>query len=252
MKNCCLLSPQDMKLFEELFAEIDIHSDMLVNRKEYVAHLLNNLEVRNLLLKPAMFEPHVNRTILLYRMFDKIEEDGSVGTEQERKTKEYVSFKQFMDYFEKPASSRNKAGGYEEEVRLVKFIDSINNKTKSNLVDLPEEVVQAFEDIIKSIPHTSKTFFKTLTFIEKLRATEVYSHFKYEIARRGGESDGLEAESVEEVLDRMLKEAHEYVELSELLMYFSRRGRPVEYYRDRDEGKRKLEESIRGSKILAQ
>jgi len=53
---------------------------MLVGRKGYVAHLLNNIEVRKLLLNPAMFEPRVNRTIMLYRMLDKIEEDGAVGS----------------------------------------------------------------------------------------------------------------------------------------------------------------------------
>ena len=57
---------------------------------------------------------------------------------------------------------------------------------------------------------------------------------------------------MDEVLDRMLKEAHEYIELPELLMFFSRRGRPIEYYKEKDETKRKLEESMKGSKILAQ
>lgn len=72
MKNCCLLNPEDIKLFERLFAETDVHSDMLVDRKAYIHHVLNNIQVRQLLLKPAMLEPRVNRTILLYRMLDKI------------------------------------------------------------------------------------------------------------------------------------------------------------------------------------
>jgi hypothetical protein len=72
MKNCCLLSPDDVKLFERLFNELDTHSDMLIKRKSYIAHLLENIEIRKLLYKPAMFEPRVNRTILLYRMLDKI------------------------------------------------------------------------------------------------------------------------------------------------------------------------------------
>jgi len=114
-----------------------------------------------------------------------------------------------MDYFEKPASSPNeKHVDHEEEVRLVKFIDSINNKAKANAVELPGEVIQVFQATVEKVPHVSRTFFKTLDFIEKVRALEEYYAFKNEIARRGGESDGLQAESVDEVFDRIMKEAH--------------------------------------------
>jgi hypothetical protein len=52
-------------------------------------------------------------------------------------------------------------------------------------------VLEVFEKMVKAIPHTSETYFKTLMLIDKIKSCEEYDMIRNEIARRDGESDGL-------------------------------------------------------------
>ncbi len=50
------------------------------------------------------------------------------------------------------------------------------------------------------------------------------------MARRSSNTYQLESEEFEEVLERMLKEADQYIEFRECMDFFSRKGRPAQFY----------------------
>lgn len=57
------------------------------------------------------------------------------------------------------------------------------------------------------IPNVSG-YFRVFDFIERLKATPDFNEIKDIIARKGSEVDGLDSENIDEVLNRIHREAN--------------------------------------------
>ena len=97
-KNTCLLNKDQLNILEEVFKDTDVYEDLVVNREELVFKIRNDPRVVKFLSQPAVFIPSISKTLTLEKVLDFIVKEGQLGTEENKKSKEYVSLVQFMDY----------------------------------------------------------------------------------------------------------------------------------------------------------
>ncbi len=97
--NRNLLSEEHKQTFKAIYDRLDVHSDLIVPRGELIATLRKDVRVAAILNQPAVFIASIEDTINIDKVFLEIEQDGRLGNREEREAKEYISWGQFMQYF---------------------------------------------------------------------------------------------------------------------------------------------------------
>lgn len=86
--------------------------------------------VSKIINTPAVFEPTLNKAVSLRRVFERIEVESLLCPEQDVKAKEYISWAQFMKYFESDHLDR---GSYD----ILRLVESLKNEDKIGFADIP-------------------------------------------------------------------------------------------------------------------
>lgn len=68
----CMLQAEVIKQFEKIFRQLDKSGDLIVKRLEYIERLALDPTLTKILNTPAVFEPILNKTVSLRRIFERI------------------------------------------------------------------------------------------------------------------------------------------------------------------------------------
>lgn len=98
--SACLLSPELIETLQELFNEIDVQQDLVVKRKDLVTKLRGDIRIIRSMHLPALYLQKIDKTLNLERVLNRIEQEGSYGTAEELKNKEFMTWNQLLGYFE--------------------------------------------------------------------------------------------------------------------------------------------------------
>ena len=97
--NRNLLSEEHQKLFKTIFEKLDVHGDLIVPRSDFLYALRKDVRVAAILNQPAVFIASIEDTVNIDKIFNEIDQDANIGSREEREAKEYISWGQFMQYF---------------------------------------------------------------------------------------------------------------------------------------------------------
>ena len=100
LDTACVLTEEDIFTMQEIFDKMDVHEDLILNRKEFIQALREDIRILKILHKPALYLSKVDRHMTLDRLLFQIEEEANVKSEVIQKTKEFISWNQFISYFE--------------------------------------------------------------------------------------------------------------------------------------------------------
>lgn len=65
--------------FEKVFQQLDAHTDLIIKRLPFIERLANDPFIKDKLNLAAVYEPHLDRTITLRRIFERIEMEKIFG-----------------------------------------------------------------------------------------------------------------------------------------------------------------------------
>lgn len=74
-----MLSKEIIFHFEKVFQQLDAHTDLIIKRLPFIERLANDPFIKDKLNLPAVYEPHLDRTITLRRIFERIEMEKIFG-----------------------------------------------------------------------------------------------------------------------------------------------------------------------------
>jgi hypothetical protein len=100
LDTACVLTEDDIFAMQEIFDKLDVHEDLILPRKKFVSALREDIRVIKLLHKPAIYMSKVDRHMNLDRLLQQIAQEADIDNEVVRKTKEFISWNQFISYFE--------------------------------------------------------------------------------------------------------------------------------------------------------
>lgn len=80
-----MLSGELMQLFEDSFRALDRHNDLIIPRVSFIARLTSEPLVKKNLNLPAVFEGEYGRHVSLRRIFERIEIETLLCSEEQRK-----------------------------------------------------------------------------------------------------------------------------------------------------------------------
>lgn len=66
----------------ELFADLDKHNDLIVNRKQLVEKLRSDVRIVKILHLPAVYMPSIDKTMKVDRVLLRIEQEGLLGEKE--------------------------------------------------------------------------------------------------------------------------------------------------------------------------
>jgi len=93
-------------------------------------------------------------------------------------------------------------------------------------MSLDKDVVEILESLFKQMEKTEGGFVKTIEFLNEIRSHQRYLKIAGLVGREKSDKFNLPTESVEETLNRIEKEADDFIEWTEFMEFFTRRGRP--------------------------
>lgn len=156
-----MLDRQIILHFEKTFKQLDIHTDLIVKRLKYIERLANDPIVRNILNAPAVYQPAMEQSINLRRIFQRIQVQCIYGSEEQQKVKEYISWNEFLDYFKAGFSS-------DSTYNMVALIDSLRKSDTMGLVEIPDGVIKIISETAAKMTVQSGSI-NTLQFIDSIR-----------------------------------------------------------------------------------
>jgi hypothetical protein len=87
---------------------MDKHNDLIIKRIPFINKLATDPLIKKSINLPAVFEPAYDRYISLRRIFERIEIETLLCSEEEKKLNEYISWNQFINYFQSGHKQRSK------------------------------------------------------------------------------------------------------------------------------------------------
>lgn len=112
-------------------------------------------------------------------------------------------------------------------MKQIKVFSTIkDNIDDQNQFDMDDTTKYILEFEYNQLPKQTEVYVKSFDLIENIKMNQKYMQVSNNIARRKADRFNLNDEMLCEVIDRMEKEADEYIDYQELLEYFTRRGRP--------------------------
>lgn len=86
-------------MIKGIFNEIDKESDYVVSRKKLIEALRSDVRIIRIYHLPAVYLQGINKQLNVDRVLYRIEKEEFIGSEQEKKNKEFITWNQFLDYF---------------------------------------------------------------------------------------------------------------------------------------------------------
>lgn len=68
--------------FEEIFKELDKHTDLIVKRLEYTEKLASDSLIKKKVDLPAVYEEDLDKLVSLRRILERIELEAILGSEE--------------------------------------------------------------------------------------------------------------------------------------------------------------------------
>lgn len=187
-----VLTERQLKDFERVFKETDIHGDMAVQKFEYLQSLRTDDDIIKILGLNAI-EISKGTFVTIEEVFDRLQDTDDLY--------EYITYSQFLNYFYVMFPKQNWVA------------EELEKK-----VELDPLYVQILRDIFDSLPRKSKDMVSVKVLIESLKEDPQVKEFLLEKARG--------TENVEKVLHRVNRESAETITWEDFIDYFSTKGKP--------------------------
>ncbi|EAR83067.2 EF hand protein (macronuclear) [Tetrahymena thermophila SB210] len=236
--STCLLQAEHLRIMRELFIDLDKHNDMIVSRKQYVEKLRSDVRIVKILHLPALYMPSIDKTMNVDRVLYRIEQEQFIGDPDIKSTKEYLTWQQFLEYFNDIKSlKKGNEADTQEKIKQIKVFSSIkDNVDDQNEVDLEEGIKNILKTEYDKLPKQSEVYVNSFQFIEAVKMNPKYPQYTNNLSRRKADKFDLKEELLCDTLDRMEAECDEYLDFEEIMEYFTRRGRP-KYINKKEEDK---------------
>ncbi|KAL4467669.1 hypothetical protein ABPG74_013004 [Tetrahymena malaccensis] len=236
--STCLLQAEHLRIMRELFIDLDKHNDMIVSRKQYVEKLRSDVRIVKILHLPALYMPSIDKTMNVDRVLYRIEQEQFIGDPDIKSTKEYLTWQQFLEYFNDIKSlKKGNEADTQEKIKQIKVFSSIrDNVDDQNEVDLEEGIKNILKTEYDKLPKQSEVYVNSFQFIEAVKMNPKYPQYTNNLSRRKADKFDLKEELLCDTLDRMEAECDEYIDFEEIMEYFTRRGRP-KYINKKEEDK---------------
>jgi len=232
VENACMLSEETLDTIREVFNEVDKHEDLIVKRQALVKRLREDVRIMRILHKPAVHIVEIDKYLTMERLLRQIEEEETNAIGEQKRAKEYISLNQFLKYFtnyETPDDLAEKMGEFQKTQSTRK---SPSRSTRGfeeddqDIIEVANKHMQFFQQIFDAQPKKRQAFVETMSFIDSIRGDDRYVMCRRDPARRKAQHFDLQAENIEQTLNRLEMEAEKYISWDDFVQYFTRRGRP--------------------------
>ena len=122
---------------------------------------------------------------------------------------------------------------------MLQALRLVGKHDAGDLIILPKEFLQMVKEIYDDCAKSAKHFVRKQEYCEELRANKDYKQKYVALQVRDNAYAGLPVETVEQTVHRFLQEADEYVDIDEIIDFFTRKGRPEALRAQCDEEKEK-------------
>ena len=97
--NVCLLNNSEIQMLEKIYNDVDRHQDYIVPLKEFANTVRHDIQFARNLQEPAIYLSNIEKSLSLEKILYQLEREGL--TAQEKREKEYISWKYFFNYLTK-------------------------------------------------------------------------------------------------------------------------------------------------------
>lgn len=239
LSNTNLLSEQDMIQIEKIFTKLDKSGDLIVSRRELISVIRKQMFEK--LGLPAIYIAKIDKVLTLERLLYQIEREEYNGDENIMAAKKNISWLHFIKYFKEYKKidfpSRDVFWNSKPLIKHEIFDDQ-------DFIDISADILGVFKTQFDGLEMSNEGLVNTDELIVKIKGLNQWKFFKVESARRNAEKFGIKNESVGEVIDRIQKEADDFIDWDEFLEFFTKRGRPKYFIIDKEERKRVFQKKL--------
>lgn len=173
-----MVEPEVVKQFQKVFKQLDRECDLIVKRLEFVGRLAMDPMLVKVLNSPAVYQPTLNKTVSLRRVFERIQVETLLCPEEDIKAKQYISWAEFIKYFESGHTDR---GGYD----ILRLVESLKHEEKMGFADIPETVYEVICEAVSRLDKKDE-YFNTHELIGQILINKVFEVEKYSFVRGKG------------------------------------------------------------------
>lgn len=113
----------------EIYNDLDKHGDMIVSRKQLIDKLRSDVRIVKILHLPAVYMPSIEKTMKVDKVLLRIEQEEFLGDPQAKAAKEYITWAQFIDYFNDIKSlKKGNETATKDKMQHIKVYTSIKDK----------------------------------------------------------------------------------------------------------------------------
>ena len=206
----CLLTPHQLSLLEQAFKSLDKNQDLAVPRSDLCDYLRNDKHIKKILHVDAV-KLNEKEAANLETIVDLVECDGD-------SLDELITWQQFLVYFQTKPVIEGKEK--EEETGENPLLDA---------TDLNEAYMQLLMDVFDSIPRVSDDKVSLRSLLIALRNDAQVRSILSKTARDPTHLSSIPTETVSAVINRIEKEGNANISWAEIVGFFSKRGRPIDY-----------------------
>lgn len=218
----CILDLNQREQISRIYDSLDTFGQGFVPIKELVHRFRTDQRGKQLLLRPAVYIPAVNKILPFDRLLYELEQSMLHAPEAERQKLAVISRTELNEYLENyerrdiPSKDR------------VIFTERLAGKFQAgDIIEIGKGFIQLVKDAYASIPaKKAGHYVRKDDFIQELQSRRDYGQFEGACVREQPYKC-LRAETVQQTCDRILQESDEYLDLDEAIEFFTRKGRPL-------------------------
>ncbi|KRX08049.1 hypothetical protein PPERSA_06227 [Pseudocohnilembus persalinus] len=238
-----ILSENDFQKITNVFLNIDTFGDHKVQVKQLIHYLKRDPEVKQILGKPAIYINAVKKEISVDRLLMELEQEMYFAPSKEiRQQKSTITWDDFILFFQ----------NYERRVipskdEIIKANRLTGKFESGDVIELPKEFIKLLKDLYEELDKHCECFVRKFEFCDELRLHNDFKQWKNEKVR---EQEFFEhpVETVEQTVERIIREGDEFLDLDDIIDFFTRKGRPILI----EKALQDQRENFRKSKALAQ
>ncbi|KRX05947.1 hypothetical protein PPERSA_01025 [Pseudocohnilembus persalinus] len=227
----CVLPEKIVDILREGFIEVDKYDDYIVNREKLINHLLKSQNLNQHLSRPAVKDEITEKVVNIQEVLQSILLEQEMAIGEEKQGLEFITWNQFYQYFKNYDFAKVKQQKQkQQQIKMQTLSNQEKNELKNqeiNIFDIKNEDLEIIKDLFDMMEHIKNDYVNIEDFVLSCKQDFQFQSIAKNFARGYSEETGIDQETVEECLDRVLCEADSYVTWEELEKFFSRRGRPI-------------------------
>lgn len=220
-QNKCILDLSQREVIDDIYNSLDTFGSQFVSVKQLIHKIRCDARGARLLKQPAVYIPVVNKILPFDRLVYELEQSMLHAPEGERRERSEINHAQLHDFLEnyqrKDIPTKDK----------VIYTERLTGKfAEGDIIEVSKVFIQFLKTSFQNVEKKAEYYVRKYDFLEELRNQSQYRQFERLNVRDKPYKD-LPVETVNETCQRMLVESDEFIDIDELIDFFTRKGRPI-------------------------